>query len=202
MKSKLFLILFSIAALILLILHMFIPSSKIDLIALVLLVLTFLPWIFPYLKKIELPGGIKIELREVKEAVEKVAGRTINLSGKIHAKSSVTAALSIEQPDSISLLKRVSEHEPNLALVGFRIEIEKKIIRLAEKNKIKIDRSLTRLIKELQKNDILTYEAMSGLLELVAFGNQAAHGAKVSQEAVEWVLDYGPEILASLDDNS
>ena len=178
---------------------MVIPTLKVDSIAILLLILIFLPWILPYLKGLELPGGIKIELRDIKDAVEKFTNKEIKLSGKIKAKSSLGGKLEKESTDTISILHRVAEYEPNLALVGFRIEIEKKIRKLAENNGMRIDRPLMRIISELLQNEILPPSKASGLVELVDFGNHAAHGAKVSNDAVQWVLDYGPEILNTLD---
>jgi hypothetical protein len=42
-------------------------------------------------------------------------------------------------------------------------------------------------------------EAASGLMELIALGNRAAHGAAVSPDAGSWMLDVGPSILLQLD---
>jgi hypothetical protein len=55
------------------ILHIIWPNLRIDSITIVLLCLVVLPWIFPYIKAIELPGGFKIELRDIKWAIDKLA---------------------------------------------------------------------------------------------------------------------------------
>ena len=103
--------------------------------------------------------------------------------------------------DPFLSLRKVYKEDPNLALVGFRIEIEKRIYTLAEKSGISTERTgLQRLVRELIKNEIISSSAASGLLELIALGNQAAHGASVNKDAAEWVLDIGPSILIQLDD--
>ena len=57
-------ILTSIGALILAFLHLFSPNINIDGMTLGLLIVAMLPWLGPIFKSIELPGGIKLELRE------------------------------------------------------------------------------------------------------------------------------------------
>jgi hypothetical protein len=103
--------------------------------------------------------------------------------------------------DPLSAIRRAAGTDPNVALVGFRIEIEKKIIAIAEKIGIETHRvPLYALLQELQTREILNVSTVDGLLELMAAGNRAAHGTRVSNEAADWVLDIGPGILNRLDD--
>ena len=37
------------------------------------------------------------------------------------------------------------------------------------------------------------------LLELIDLGNKAAHGEEVSNDVIDWALDYAPKILSILD---
>lgn len=60
--------------------------------------------------------------------------------------------------------------------------------------------SLTRLVRDLQGQQILPADAASGLMELIILGDRAAQGDAVSQDAGEWVMDVGPSILSRLDD--
>ena len=39
-----------------------------------------------------------------------------------------------------------------------------------------------------------------GLIELIQFGNQAAHGIEVPKDAAKFMLDAGPKIIAILDE--
>jgi hypothetical protein len=122
--------------------------------------------------------------------------RDVEAAGqKIMASSEVT-----EAPFTTPSYLEVSDQDPNLALVGLRIEIEKRLRALAEKHQIPSQRSLIRLFDELRKRNILNDAYMSGLQELVMAGNQAAHGAEVEHRVAEWAFDYGPVILTALDE--
>ena len=82
----------------------------------------------------------------------------------------------------------------------FRIEVEKRIRELARANGLGNDRdTLQRLIRDLTNRGVIPPDAGSGLIEMIALGNRAAHGAEVSAEAAAWVLDVGPSILLQLD---
>jgi hypothetical protein len=84
--------------------------------------------------------------------------------------------------------------------VEFRIQIETRIRRIAKAKEVPDDRApLGRLIRALISMDVIDSPTGSGILELVALGNQAAHSVGVSSNAANWVLDVGPEILAQLD---
>jgi hypothetical protein len=158
------------------------------------LVLAALPWLLPYLKSMELPGGFKIELKDIKDALDQIREGSEEL---VHLElKEVTPELSKQ----INLLKEVGGKDPNLMLIGFRIEIEKRILELAKSKGLDVERvPLHSLINELQKKQVLLPPVASGLIEIVLLGNQAAHGAQVSSDAAEWVLDFGVDVLKSLD---
>jgi hypothetical protein len=90
---------------------------------------------------------------------------------------------------------------PELALVGLRIELEKRLRALAELNRIEYwDRkSLGRLVRELGEREVLPQTATGPLLDLVAIGNRAAHGAEVTEDAAKWARGLGPVLLRTLD---
>jgi hypothetical protein len=152
---------------------------------LLILALALLPWLSSILKSVEFPGGGKIEFKDVQSAVSKVvvgapvavAERAAGYSGEI----------------SLSM-------DPNLALVGLRIEIERRVARLAAKHGLEPERSLLRTIRSLQSTGLVKAATVSGLLDLLMLGNRAAHGAAVDQEAGVWARDYGPQVLAVLDE--
>jgi hypothetical protein len=91
------------------------------------------------------------------------------------------------------------EHDPNLAIVGIRIEIEKRIRELAEIEGLRLNQPLSRLLRELQFRGVLNQTVFTGLQEIVMAGNQAAHGARVEPSISDWAFTYGPEILLTLD---
>jgi hypothetical protein len=184
--------------------HVFLPSITIDTITLILLVLAIIPWLLPYISGFEIPGVVKITLPETKAATDKLKGdRIIRVpTGQLEIQEfRPEVVVTRRKEDSFEFLRRVYETNPNLALVGFRIEIERRIVRLAELFGIGTERvGLQRLVRELVNRGVLSASAASGLVELIALGNQAAHGADVTPEAAEWVLDIGPSILMQLED--
>jgi hypothetical protein len=182
------------------VIHILWPGLGIDSITISLIVVAALPWLLPLLKTVELPGGFKIELKDTKAATDKVTSRFVELKGQIKAKSRATGGLSVKKTDPFPTLRRVAEYDPNLALVGFRIEVEKRLLGLAEKNGIRTERvSLARIVGDLQEKEILPVSAASGLSDLIGLGNRAAHGVRVEPEAAAWVMDVGPSILDTLE---
>ncbi len=194
---------FSLMCAALLFLHLWLPNIKIDAISIALLVLMASPWILPLLKSLELPGGVKIELKDAKAATEKISNLPIELSASVKTSASLTGTITrAERPklQNESFLSEIASRDPNLALVGFRIELEKRLRGMAKRLDIDSERrSLGFLIRELRQHEILSGNVSAGVSELVALGNQAAHGVPVTREAAEWVLDIGPSILQELD---
>ena len=160
------------------ILHVFVDAVTIDIIAIILLVLASLPWMFPYLKSLELPGGVKIELKDVQQAIEKVS------EGK-------------EDPllltSEYDYLRVISAHDPNLALVAIRIEIEKSIrSKLGSEGR---PLPLSRVINQLISDGTITKSVATGLTEFIQLGNQAAHGVEVDEQAADYVIENAEKIL-------
>ena len=182
---------------------MLIPSITIDTITLVLIVLAALPWLIENIKEFEIPGVVKITLPDAKAVTDKIEEDRIVLvsPAELKLKGYAPTVVVSEKPDTtIDILRSVADSDPNLALVGFRIEVEKRITRLAQLNGLSTERrGLHRLIRELSDRKILSSSATGGLLDLVALANRAAHGAEVTRDAAEWVLDVGPSILRQLD---
>lgn len=167
------------------VLHLFLPALRIDAVSLGLLALAVLPWLAPLVKSAELPGGFKIEFQDVKEAAERVAAG---------------APDALPPPSSVNpsyLL--IAEHDPNLALVGLRIEIERRLRALAERTGIPKNRPLTQLTANLQEQQVLSAESSGGLLQLISLGNQAAHGVPIAPNAATSAVEFGPRVLQVLD---
>jgi hypothetical protein len=64
----------TIGAVVLAALHLWIPEAKIDAITLALFAIAILPWLQPIFKSVELPGGFKVEMQEIREAVRNASG--------------------------------------------------------------------------------------------------------------------------------
>lgn len=192
-----------VAALALAVVHVLWPSLGIDFVTISLLVVAIIPWILPVLKSLELPGGVKIEFKDVKQATEKVTQVTIQPANATHRVTSTEPKLTLQPQtdDSLATLRHIASTDPKLAFVGFRIEVEKRILAIAERAALQAQqRPLTRIVRDLQEREILPGSVASGLSDLIALGNRAAHGADVTPDAVDWLLDIGPSLLGALDD--
>lgn len=202
MNNKLISISITIVAIVLAILHLAWPKIAVDGITITLFALALLPWLLPILKSLELPGGVKIELRDAIAATEKIIPKSVTDKATLKTDSTLSGTAEVIQTEPISTLKHVAQRDPNLAMVGFRIEVEKRLLYLAQLNQIENNRiSLVKLVRVLHDRKVLTTKTASGLTDLISLGNRAAHGAEVSPEAVEWVLDVGQSILDELDKN-
>ena len=207
--------LISLGAIFLLISHIFRPDLGIDITAIALLLITALPFsgallktlVSSGVKTLELPGGIKIELAEVKAATDKVIRGWSNIelptlmaSGTATVSKSAASQGHISIEDPVAYIREVANTDSNLSLVAFRIEIEKRIRKIAENYKIRSQgTSLGKLIRELQNEQILPPQVSAGLMDLVALGNRAAHGTEVDPHAADWILDFGESIVLEMD---
>lgn len=173
--------------------HLLFPNIKIDAVTLGLLALGLLPWFQPLVKSLELPGGLKIELQDVKAATDKIS-YSVDTPANVRAEE-----LSTQDVGSLSFIGKVAEQDPNLALVGLRIEIEKVLVELAEAAGMATERrGVGALLSELSRRGLIPDTAASGLIELIDLGNQAAHGATVSPNAAAWALTQAPQFLLVL----
>ena len=168
------------------------PGLKLDLTTTILLVVSLLPWLAAVVRSGELPGGFKIELQDVKAATEKV---TANKGVQV-----ALAGISDIERGNAEFLREVGQSDPNLALVGLRIELERRLNRLASALGLQATRrSAGALLRELVSREAIDRETAAGLGDLIALGNQAAHGAEVSLNAASWALDAAPLVLEVLD---
>lgn len=156
----------------------------IDSVTLGLLLLAVLPWLGFLLQRLELPGGWKVDFREVRAAERDIT----------------RDAPPPEKPPPRPSYVEIADRDPNLALVGLRIEIERRLQSLAAQHGIETGGSLVDVFEELRDQGVLDAAAVRGFRRLVTAGNEAAHGATVEPAAAAWALDAGPRILAVLDE--
>jgi hypothetical protein len=186
--------------------HLYCPATKVDAIAITLLVFAAVVWIWPTIKSLEF-GGNKIELRDMSEAAKDFVPKSTRpaaglIEGDIGAKAS---------PASVQLtgstvgaterdLKAVLETDPSLAVVGVGIEIEARLNALARRRGI--DPAPTgagRLLTALERAGVFTDGEAASLRRLIDLRNQAAHGASVSDDAGTWALEEGYRVVRELD---
>lgn len=189
MKTKFFI---SISCILLAIAHIIWPNVKVDMITLILILVAILPWLAAVIRSVELPGGFKIELQDVKAATEKIIS-------KKQRKDAIQLP-STKHMINLEILSDIAQTNPNLALVGLRIEIEKRLSQIANNLGLStVHRSANALLHDLIAHDSIDREIASGLSDLIALGNQAAHGAEVSSGAANWAIEAGPLVLGVLD---
>ncbi len=174
--------------------HLFAPAISIDGIILGLIAIGLLPWFQPLVKSLELPGGVKIELQDVKGATEKIAP-SVDVQPVPEEEKRLVA-----KAEPVKFISQVSEQDPNLALVGLRIEVERLLREIAASAGIDVEqRGANALLSELRKRKVIPEVVETGLMEFVSLGNQAAHGARVSRDAADWALARAPQLLGFLD---
>lgn len=94
----------------------------------------------------------------------------------------------------------VADSDPNLALAGLRIELERRLILLAEKLNIGTRKQgLGRLISELRKKQALAPEQLSALADMLSVLNSAVHAEPLDARASTWALDVGPRLIEGLE---
>src|SRR5690349_9525540 len=168
--------------------HIVFPRLAIDAVALVLIVVAVVPWLAPLFKSVQIPGGWKVEFQELQDVAAK-AGDAGLLS---HAPPAVEAEYAFQS---------VADRDPNLALAGLRIELEKRLVRLAEANGIGTAmQGMGRLLHSLASRGILSEDEESVLSDLVHLLNAAVHGASVDPRATEWAMDVGPLLIQSFEE--
>ena len=187
----------SLAAVVAIGLRILYPDIRIDSVTLGLMVIAVLPWLSELIESAKFPGGWEVKFRDVRAAGEKVTSGSDAAPDPGHTPGQ-------EQPKPafpIPSFVKVADQDPNLALVGLRIEIELRLRQLADQHEIPSSRrSLGGLINELRRRELLPYSVASGLDDLVVAGNRAAHGARVEPQVAEWAISYGPDVLAALDE--
>jgi len=97
------------------------------------------------------------------------------------------------------LYVRISTEDPNLALAGLRIEIEKELMKLASRHGICAERkSIMQITNELSEQNVFGVGAYLAIGDLVHLLNNAVHGAKVEPKSVAWAISSGAQLLESL----
>jgi hypothetical protein len=187
------------AATALIIAHGFFPSFALDVVTIVLLGVAVLPWVTRTVESVELPGGVKISLRDVEKAENKIETSVQTPSHQVEPSQDQATEAMVQGPFQLGTVMRpVKSVDPNLSLVGLRIEIEKRL-RLLSNSDQEDQQPLTRLIRALQQEGVLDINIATGLNELIRLGNSAAHGAVVEPDVAAWANTRGDDILRRLD---
>jgi hypothetical protein len=171
----------SIVAALLIAVRIWKPDLKIDTITLGLLIVVLLPWLASLLESAKFPGGWEVRFRDLEAAANKVMGED---SGDVVPTKG--------EPS------RYSQEDPNLALVGLRIDVERQLRALSRQHGLEDSLPLHRLLRELESNGKIADSAAGGLKKIIDAGNQAAHGARVELDVADWAIKSAPRIIAAL----
>lgn len=173
-------------ALVLALAHLLVPSISVDAITIALFVIAVVPWLGSVFHAIELPGGLKIQYHELQRAKDEAE------QAGLLAQPPPTAV----QPAFLA----IADQDPNLALAGLRIEIEKRLRVLAVSRGIDTSRqSIGPLLRRLSAEEVLSHRERSVLADMIGLLNGAVHGAALDPRATQWALDIAPQLLAGLD---
>jgi hypothetical protein len=167
--------------------HIFLPKVALDLTTAFLLVVAALPWLAPLFKSLELPGGLKVEFQDLEKAKENAA--KVGL-----------LANPAENRQELTFIT-VAAEDPNLALAGLRIEIERRLDAIARARGLG-DRpyGIRQLMQKLVSIGAISHAEVSVLNDLVGLLNRAVHGAEIEPRAAQWAIETGPSLLAALDE--
>lgn len=178
-----------------------------DLTALLLGIVAVLPaWIFLASEiDVSLFGQkLHIKTREIEDAARKVAAVAPELISS--SKEPLVSLRSDDDSSNIDILESYKRRgylsatdDPNLALVGLRIEIERRMNVIAQAIGIEMRRPLSQKIQELSRRELLPSDLADALTTFVRLGNEAAHGAHVDSTATEEVRTAALSILPALD---
>jgi len=132
------------------------------------------------------PRAAKVEYSDLQKA-----GQSASRVGLLRADTS------LKERSFVAL----AEEDPNLALAGLRIEIEKRLRAIAARRGIENERmGIGQLLSALSSAGALSNEQRSVLSDLTGTLNMAVHGAEVNRRSADWAIDVGSRLLASLDD--
>jgi hypothetical protein len=178
----------TLAALTVALVHVVFPRLAIDAVALVLIVVAVVPWLAPLFKSVQIPGGWKVEFQELQAVAAK-------------ADDAGLLSPAPAKPEEEYAFQSVAQRDPNLALAGLRIELEKRLVRLAEAHDVGTTmQGMGRLLGELARRGVLSEDEESVLSDLVHLLNAAVHGASVDPRATEWAMDVGPQLIQSFEE--
>ena len=178
----------STCAALLIVLHLLFPEMKIDAVTLALALIGILPWVMNIFDELEFPGGWKLRFKKMED-----------LSRRAEDAGLLAAPLNKREQQKYTF-QIMADTDRNLALAGLRIEIEKNLKRIAEKNNIGTRmQGAGRLLQMLSEKGLIAEQEKSVLIDMIELLNDAIHGAKVDDHSFGWAMEYGPRILKTLE---
>ena len=169
---------------------------KVDNTTIILLLLILISPFVSAIKKIKF-GDFEAEIdpkevRRVKEDVE--AGLAEHIEDDVPPSPAIRS--------TVEAIKTLSNDDPVLALAKLRMEIEKivsklhkRIIRIGDRMRIQ---SLSKMIVDLMRNEMLSSDIAHPLREVVSICNRAIHGEDIRSKDVGTIIETGSNLLELL----
>lgn len=181
----------TIAAAAVVLTHVIWPTLAIDGVTATLLLVAVLPWLQPLFKSLELPGGVKVEFQDLEDVAKRAAA------------AGLIAKEAQAPPSTQYSFMQVATSDPNLALAGLRIELERRLEQLAQaRGGADAPRGVGNLLRYLNGREWIGGAERAVLADLVGLLNAAVHGATVESDAADWALHVGPRILQALEERA
>ncbi len=178
----------SLIAVLLIVIHIAVPSIAIDAITLSLFVIAIVPWLHPLFKSLEVPGGLKFEFQDLQDIMNMV-----DEVGLIEFRGGGGKV-------NFSFLYAAENNEPLLTFAGLYLEIERVLYELyAECCHDMQPRSIDEIISKLNAIGILSQneeKILKEILHTLKFYMEEKHG---DHKSMEIVALKGPGIVWALE---
>jgi hypothetical protein len=181
----------------LIVVHALYPNYGIDSTSAALFILLIAPWLFPFIRRISIPGGGGIEPRDVErieKASEKVSEAQVQVSARRRPRATQTQRLT---------MNLLLDEDPNLALAGLRMYTEQSVRRVLRTVKDVPDSnrfmSLGNMVDYLHQREILSSELQEAILSINKVCNRAVHQTDVTRATASRVIEAAGPVLVALE---
>jgi hypothetical protein len=183
----------SITCISLIVLRIIWKDLNFDTIGLLLLLIGFSPWFVPIIKSVELPGGYKVELRKIENALEKIDSIK-HVSEPLISFSTLT---NISQQDELLDFNTIDD--PNRALIFFRFEVERILIDIIKATENKpVNLGTEKILDKVAELDLIPSAVLLGISELVELSNLAIHGYTVPSKSIPLLGKARDQLINSI----
>lgn len=169
---------------------------KVDNTTIILLLVILISPFVSAIKKIKF-GEFEAEIdpKEVRRVKENVETKMTE-----HVKDAVPASPAIRS--TVDAIASLSDDDPVLALAKLRMEIERIVSKLhhrvIQNSNRKRVQSLSRMIVDLMRSELLSPDIAHPLREVISICNRAVHGEDIRSKDVESIIDTGSYLLEML----
>ena len=179
--------------------HGFFPKQFIiDNSILLIYFISSIPFIAQFLKEANLLGAKFIFKEEIRKN-----GKLINMSSTIKIRTKVDGSLVIAESKSLDNAKKLLDSDPVLALAALRIEIEKSLKNIAQRLDFPIREktSITKIIVNLERKEILSHEKVLILRQIINMCNKAIHGVAISKGEAKEIIFIAEKFYRTLENS-